>query len=356
MKIIKLLCTIIILSLTPFFALAAGNGLLSFSLQATKKSTSTSEINVVITNNSDEFLKVLKWNTPLEKELSADVFSISADGKFQSYQGRLVKRGEPEETDYVTFKPHESKSVTVDLSRYYKMEQASYYSVYLDGSVTAIVETANKTNSTINTTRAKSTDIEASSNSLKIFFQPNTVKKIQSETISTNYEYCSSSQINTLNSSMNAAVNIASAASSALNSASMPTSAPRYTTWFGSPNRNRQNTVTAHFRSISSALSSAPVRLSCACNDNYYAYVYPNDPYKIYICRAFWSAPLTGTDSKAGTLVHEMSHFNVVAGTDDNAYGQSNAKRLARTNPGRAVQNADSHEYFAENTPYLSMY
>ncbi|MEO8196116.1 MAG: M35 family metallo-endopeptidase [Thermoanaerobaculia bacterium] len=29
----------------------------------------------------------------------------------------------------------------------------------------------------------------------------------------------------------------------------------------------------------------------------------------------------TGTDSKAGTLVHEMSHFNVVASTDDHAYG-----------------------------------
>ncbi|AJQ97720.1 M35 family metallo-endopeptidase [Gynuella sunshinyii] len=356
MKIIKLLCTLILLSLTPFFTLAAGNGPLSFSLQATKKSTSTSEINVVITNTSDEFLKVLKWNTPLETELSADIFSISADGKFVTYQGRLIKRGEPEETDYVTFKPRESKTVSVDLSRYYKMDQANYYSVYLDGYVTAIVETANKTNSTINTTQVESTDIEETSNSLKIFFQPNTVKKIQSETISTNYESCSSSQINTLNSSLNAAVNIASAASSALNSASNPTSAPRYTTWFGSANSSRQNTVTAHFQSISNALSSAPIRLSCACNDNYYAYVYPNDPYKIYVCNAFWSAPLTGTDSKAGTLVHEMSHFYVVANTDDYAYGQSSAKRLARTSPGTAIQNADSHEYFAENTPSLSMY
>ncbi len=62
---------------------------------------------------------------------------------------------------------------------------------------------------------------------------------------------------------------------------------------------------------------------------------------------------MTGTDSKAGTLVHEMSHFTAVAGTDDHAYGQTNAKSLAISNPDLALNNADSHEYFAENTPFL---
>ena len=46
-----------------------------------------------------------------------------------------------------------------------------------------------------------------------------------------------------------------------------------------------------------------------------------------------------------------MSHFNIVAATDDWAYGQSAAKNLAIRKPSRAVDNADSHEYFAENTP-----
>jgi peptidyl-Lys metalloendopeptidase len=42
---------------------------------------------------------------------------------------------------------------------------------------------------------------------------------------------------------------------------------------------------------------------------------------------------LNGTDSKSGTLVHEMSHFDVVAGTDDWAYGQTRQQELSRTNP-----------------------
>ncbi|UJR18655.1 hypothetical protein I4U23_005563 [Adineta vaga] len=67
----------------------------------------------------------------------------------------------------------------------------------------------------------------------------------------------------------------------------------------------------------------------------------------IFICPAFWTA------SKAGTLIHEISHFNIVAGTKDNVYGQTGCKNLAIKNPTLAINNADSHAYFAENNPVL---
>lgn len=47
-----------------------------------------------------------------------------------------------------------------------------------------------------------------------------------------------------------------------------------------------------------------------------------------------------------------MSHFDVVAGTDDVVYGQTGSKNLAISDPDAAIRNADSHEYFAENTPF----
>ena len=97
--------------------------------------------------------------------------------------------------------------------------------------------------------------------------------------------------------------------------------------------------------------SNNSIIIDCSCHQSYYAYVYPTQPYRIYVCNAFWSAPTAGTDSKGGTLVHEMSHFNVVAGTDDHVYGQSGAKSLAISNPANALDNADNHEYFAENNP-----
>ena len=79
----------------------------------------------------------------------------------------------------------------------------------------------------------------------------------------------------------------------------------------------------------------------------------PTSPIIFISARSFWTAPLSGTDLKAGTLIHEMSHFDVVAGTDDVVYGQSAARNLASTDPDLAITNADSHEYFAENTPAL---
>lgn len=92
----------------------------------------------------------------------------------------------------------------------------------------------------------------------------------------------------------------------------------------------------------------------CKCKKpSVYAHVYPNQPYKIYLCGAFWSAPLADTDSRGGTLIHEMTHFTAVAGTDDCAYGQTAAANLAATDPVKALDNADSHEYFAENPPSL---
>ncbi len=131
-----------------------------------------------------------------------------------------------------------------------------------------------------------------------------------------------------------------------------PSSSVRYATWFGSYNSSRWNSVSSNFSAIDSALNNQPLTFDCSCKKSYYAYVYPTQPYKIYMCNAFWSAPVSGTDSKGGTIVHEMSHFNVVAGTDDIVYGQSGAKSLALSNPAQAIQNADSHEYFAENTPF----
>ena len=47
--------------------------------------------------------------------------------------------------------------------------------------------------------------------------------------------------------------------------------------------------------------------------DGVFAYVYPTRPFQIFLCGAFWNAGMTGTDSKPGTIIHELSHFDVLA-------------------------------------------
>jgi peptidyl-Lys metalloendopeptidase len=168
---------------------------------------------------------------------------------------------------------------------------------------------------------------------------------------STAFTSCSSAQQADLIAARSQASTYAANASAYLNAG---TQGSRFTTWFGVYNLTRYNTVKSHFAAILSAMDTQSVTFNCKCKKtNTYAYVYANQPYTIYLCGAFWAAPMAGTDSKGGTLIHEMSHFTVVAGTNDYAYGQTNAKALAISNPTNAVANADNHEYFAENTPAL---
>ena len=79
------------------------------------------------------------------------------------------------------------------------------------------------------------------------------------------------------------------------------------------------------------------------------AYVYADDAYTIYVCTGYWPAPAKGYDSKAGTLIHESSHFTVNGGAQDYIYGLTEGKQLASSSPAKAVANADNLEHFAES-------
>ncbi|KAF8606583.1 zincin [Ceratobasidium sp. AG-I] len=127
----------------------------------------------------------------------------------------------------------------------------------------------------------------------------------------------------------------------------------RYRTWFGSYNKSRWNSVKSHYL----ALRNQPQRFQydCSCTkDDLFAYVYSDQFGTVYLCGAFWKAPNVGTDSKAGTIIHEATHFTKLIGTDDHAYGHEEAQALAKNYPAQAIMNADSHEYFAENTPKIA--
>ncbi|CAE6462705.1 unnamed protein product [Rhizoctonia solani] len=124
----------------------------------------------------------------------------------------------------------------------------------------------------------------------------------------------------------------------------------RYTSWFGAHDSNRSGKAGRFFQSIQG--KSMQSTYNCSCNvEDAYAYVYPNGPYTIYLCPAFWRAPDEGADSKAGTLIHEQTHFTVNGGAKDTAYGREGCRGLASSYPDEAVQNADNYEYFAENIP-----
>lgn len=90
-----------------------------------------------------------------------------------------------------------------------------------------------------------------------------------------------------------------------------------------------------------------------------YASVWPHKPYQINFCPTFFDQPAfydfppghwqMENGSREGTVIHEVSHFVNTAGTDDWCYGRSTCAAKAQGNPGRALNNADSLQYFAED-------
>ncbi|MET3134529.1 peptidyl-Lys metalloendopeptidase [Oxalobacteraceae bacterium GrIS 1.11] len=346
---------------TCFGAQAASNGVTA-TITPEKNTLSSSDdvvLNVTISNTSTTPQSVLKYHTPLGG-VQASLFDITRDGSPVQYIGRQYKRPAPTASDYIVLKPGASHTVRVELSALYDMRVTGDYSIRYHTSSLNLFNSA--PDSGARTATATPADMgEIDSAPVKLWIDgsvarggvapaPLSLESMRAQTAGLSTSHCSSSQSSKITAAISAAKAMASDGNNYLNAGKKGS---RYTTWFGSNNSSRYATVKAHFAAIKNALETKPVVVDCACTDSAYAYVYPNEPYTIYVCNAFWPAPTSGTDSKGGTLVHEMSHFDVVASTNDWVYGQSAAASLATSNPAKAIDNADTHEYFGENNPSL---
>jgi peptidyl-Lys metalloendopeptidase len=332
-------------------AQAANDGIV-VSVAPEKASLGKSEdvvVKVTFTNTSGSPQYVLKSHTPFE-EIEAPLFDITRDGKPVRYMGAIAKRGAPSAADYFLLKPGASYSARVELSALYDMGTTGDYAIrYHSGRASEELK------SDAATVWIDGVRPRGSSEETKTLAEMQAQAGTGTGTVTAAggalaFSKCTTSQQADITSAVSTALSMASDGDAYMARGTMGT---RYTKWFGAVDSSRVATIKAHFAAIKDAFATKPITVDCGCKKTYYAYVYPTQPYTIYVCKAFWSAPMIGTDSKGGTLVHEMSHFNVVAGTDDWVYGQSGAASLAVSNPSQAIDNADSHEYFGENTPAL---
>lgn len=311
-------------------------------------------VNVTITNTSASPQYVLKWHTPFG-EIEEPLFKVTRDGMPVPYLGAHYKRQAPTAADYYLLKPGASHSMKVELSSMYDMSITGDYQVSYNAKSLQLFSTA------LAGKGAPREVGEITSAPLTIWIdgaQPRgtlskgaTIDALRASQGGQGLAFnrCTASQQTEVAQALAAGSAMASSGDAYMNG----NKGARYVKWFGANDASREATVKSHFAALKDAFANKPVTVDCGCKKTYYAYVYPTQPYVIYVCKAFWTAPMTGTDSKGGTLVHEMSHFNVVASTDDWVYGQSGAASLAISDPSKAIDNADSHEYFGENTPAL---
>jgi peptidyl-Lys metalloendopeptidase len=143
---------------------------------------------------------------------------------------------------------------------------------------------------------------------------------------------------------------------------------PEYATWFGRYSKGNAEHVRAMLKAIGAALRSDQLKAVCPrigeedCSVSTYANVWPDSPYVVNLCPAFFRMPsMIGvvrassafdSGTREGTIIHEVSHFEVVGGTDDNCYGRDVCSEMARSDIAASIDNADSYQYYAEDITF----
>ena len=301
------------------------------------------EIRVSYRNDTDQTIRFLAWNTALEGVVSHDFLDVVFEGARLHYIGRHVKRLPPSDVDYISLAAKETVEAIVDLEGAYPIQDEGEYLITY-----------------------KVDDLQGDSLSKQ---KPAVLNLLESKPIKLTKQTpiidasCNATQVAQINEALVIAGQIASRASSDLDNAPVEQrpNAERYVEWFGAFTEGRYNNVALGMRRIAAALANQRIGFDCTCDDprrqNLFAFVFTNDPFNMNVCPVFFRVAPAGTDSRSGTIVHEISHFNVVAATDDfsSALDQRGSRALAISSPTSAVRNANAFEYFAENTPFLSM-
>jgi peptidyl-Lys metalloendopeptidase len=137
-----------------------------------------------------------------------------------------------------------------------------------------------------------------------------------------------------------------------------------YSTWFGRWDAVRAKFVRRTVSALKNHIRTSKITYVCerqgagSCDGNTYAYVYPRDSSTIHLCGPYFNLPtlsdatfleVFNSGTRAGTIIHEMSHYEDVGSTNDNCYNRDACSSFARTSPNRAAHNADSFQYFAED-------
>lgn len=294
-----------------------------------------------------EDVTFLSWGTPLETAFQERFLRIAAveeerHGQWTSLAA-TVKRAAPSEKHFVTIAAGSSVSGVIAVADHYAIHEAGAYLLRLQFAVVRS-----------DGTRATSVSNEVA---LHVWQPAERVVRAPRSVNAVFFNGCSASETSQINqaivdatSSTEDALAYLDANGSCIND---------YTQWFGTYSSSRFSAVDGAFESILDQFESTDFGFDCTCNDpDTFAFVFISDPaFTIHLCDVFWNAPAGrgNINSQPGTLVHEMSHFTAVYGSEDFKYGVEDCTALAISNPSQAINNADSLEYFTESNPTCAL-
>ena len=303
-------------------------------------------LTIVYRNTTEQPIKVLPYDTGLDGGVTGEFLEILKSGTPISYSGRISKFAPPRESDFLTITPGQSIRRTVNLEAAYTLAgQGSYTIRYVAA--------------------------ERPSNTVSLILREKRAAALLRA--KTGFNFCTTNQVNTIESDLVVAEQVARIALDDLTEAPVAqrASAPRYVEWFGAYTPARYAEVEQTFEAVVNVLENDQSDYFCrtnsfaddpmfGCRPNEIAFVFGSDAFNVNLCLFYFNLPQrignVGNDGRVATIVHELTHFNVTGNTLDTTFSTRNlVKNLARNNPDAAVNNAPNFEFFAENMPALSM-
>ena len=268
------------------------------------------ECEVTITNNDDKDYYLLARHTPLEG-LKADIFTVSKRGEVIPYDSIMVKRGPPSEQAYILFKAKSSSLVFVDLSEAYSFDSTGTYTVQLrtdlqfhkgksiNPSTQRVVSNFKECSLTKSLSKPKLTRGALARQNEPILAATFVGADPQPPKFEGNFP---PGQEKLTAQAYNLAY--AAVGKSIGNVLAKP---DMYKLWFGAP---YNKIVQTNYRNISSSMGIKRYTLHAdptsppSCEPDDFAFTYKGMT-TIYLCKLYFSAKLTGTNSKMGSIVHD---------------------------------------------------
>ena len=311
-----------------------------------EKSLSAVACSFEFLNVADEDYYLLKRNTPLEGLISQFI-AVSYEGRPLKYEGKLIHRDPPTKDEFVLLKAGQRIAATVQINDAFTLNDDGSYTVeYVKPlMVTPRDEMSMMAEVTIN--EAIYIDLEGA----RHLSRPSTVDEDTADFI-VNIESCTTASFTGGTSSQRSDIlkghkklckEYADAKANVSNS-------DFYKTWFGTYTTARANHVKDVCQKCVDGLTGKSVSYvvnPSDCQSNWNAYTRKGST-TVYLCPAYDNKSVycksSGDPTKEGILAHEWSH--AFGYTDDNAYGATANKNLAKSDPDKAVRNADTYEYY----------
>merc|ERR1711865_227367 len=318
------------------------------------QSNAAFRVTYIVSNPTSEPVKLLKRNTPLEGMIS-DMFLLqNAAGEVMTYRGKSARRvSTPSDREFISIKAGSSVEKQVTIGGNYQLDG--------DGSYTLSVRPIPSSGS-LDVSKATIALHLTATEQYEQRYAEAAAEYMQQRRYIATTDCTDSHRAELTNWEADARTKINN-----IKNCTLEYCGPYYAagdrtlvdTWFGSAMTASQlTTITDQFNTMSNLFDQSKYTCepdvvgSDGCNGNVFAYVYPNDATQtIYMCEFTFSYP--DYAEKVQTVIHELSHFDTIGGTNDEADGEEacynlvNGAAASDATKAAALKTADTWAYFA---------